>query len=131
MYTVDDLREVIEEHLKLRASEASKADEIVQQGVVDIETSLVARQSVDVVRSYRQSALTIQEAELERALRAIERGENPDAVLRRLARDLTNKLIHAPTTGLRRAAEEGDLTQVSRIAELLGVAQRDEGTTLQ
>jgi glutamyl-tRNA reductase len=131
LYTVDDLREVIEENLKLRASEASKADEIVQQGVVDIETSLVARQSVDVVRSYRQSALTIQEAELERALRAIERGENPDAVLRRLARDLTNKLIHAPTTGLRRAAEEGDLTQVSRIAELLGVAQRDEGTTLQ
>ncbi len=131
LYTVDDLREVIEENLKLRASEASKADEIVHQGVVDIETSLVARQSVDIVRSYRHSALTIQEAELERALRAIERGEDPEKVLRRLARDLTNKLIHAPTTGLRRAAEEGDVNQISRIAELLGVAQRDEGTTLQ
>ena len=29
LYTVDDMREVIEENLRLRASEASKSDEIV------------------------------------------------------------------------------------------------------
>ena len=33
LYTVDDMREVIEENLRLRASEASKADEIVAAGI--------------------------------------------------------------------------------------------------
>ena len=86
------------------------------------------------MRNYRESALAIQRAELERALKLLEKGDAPEEVLRRLARDLTNKLIHAPTTGLRRIASEGDPSSVSRVAALLGLEapdERDENTTLQ
>ncbi len=121
LYTVDDLRDVIEENLKLRRHEASKADEIISGGVSALEEEFRSRRSADVVRSYRESALAIQEVELGKALKSLERGEQPDVVLQRLARDLTNKLIHAPTTGLRQLAREGDDSQVSRARVLLGL----------
>ena len=113
LYSVDDLRDVIEENLRLRASEANKADSIISEGIVAVEDDIRARQSADVVRSFRESALAIQEVELDKALRAVGRGEDAEDILRRLARDLTNKLIHAPTAGLRQVAREGDDGQVS------------------
>lgn len=135
LYTVDDMREVIEENLRLRASEASKADEIVASGVAALKDGLLERQSADVVKTYRDSALALQQAELEKALKMLEKGANPEEVLSRLARDLTNKLIHAPTTGLRQLAKEGGKRDVSRMAAILGLTdfedERDEGATLQ
>ncbi|MBL6695180.1 MAG: glutamyl-tRNA reductase [Luminiphilus sp.] len=138
LYTVDDLRDVIEENLRLRASEASKADGIVLEGVAQLEEDLRGRQSADVVKKYRESALSIQEVELARALKALERGETGVEVVRRLARDLTNKLIHAPTAGLRHLARSGDDGQVDQAKALLGLdvgfddrTMDDEKPTLQ
>lgn len=128
LYTVDDLRDVIEENLRLRASEASKADDIIRQGVVELEEDFRSRRSADMVRSYREAAQAIQEAELAKAQRLLERGEAPEAVLKRLARDLTNKLIHAPTHGLRQLAREGDDGQVSRAKLLLGLDDEQDSS---
>lgn len=135
LYTVDDLREVIEENKRLRASEASKADEIIVKGIVELQAELRSRRSSDIVRNYRESAIAIQESELERALRALEKGDDADDIIRRLARNLTNKLIHAPTTGLRRLARDGDDLQVNKAKILLGLDDDfndiDEQPTLQ
>jgi glutamyl-tRNA reductase len=135
LYTVDDMREVIEENLRLRASEASKADEIVADGIAALKDGLLERQSADVVKTYRDSALALQQAELDKALKMLEKGADPEEVLGRLARDLTNKLIHAPTAGLRQLAKEGGKRDVSRMAAILGLTdfddERDEGATLQ
>jgi glutamyl-tRNA reductase len=134
LYTVDDLREVVQENVKARASEASKADQIVEAGVVEVEVNWLQRASADVVRHYRAAAMSIQAAELERALKALDNGKAPGEVIQRLARDLTNKLIHAPTTGLKQIAKEGDRGNVSRAAELLGVSSTtmpDGTSTLQ
>ncbi len=135
LYTVDDMRGVIEENLRLRASEASKADEIIDSGIAVLKDGLLERQSADVVKTYRDSALALQQAELEKAIRMLEKGALPEEVLSRLARDLTNKLIHAPTAGLRQLAKEGGKRDVSRMAAILGLTdfddERDEGATLQ
>ena len=135
LYTVDDMREVIEENLRLRASEASKADEIVASGIEALKDGLLERQSADVVKTYRDSALALQQAELDKALKMLEKGADPEEVLGRLARDLTNKLIHAPTAGLRQLAKEGGKRDVSKMAAMLGLTdiddERDEGATLQ
>jgi len=135
LYTVDDMREVIEENLRLRASEASRADEIVAAGIEVLRAGLLERQSADVVKIYRDSALALQQVELEKALKMLEKGIEPEEVMARLARDLTNKLIHAPTAGLRQLAKEGGKRDVSRMAAMLGLTdfdeERDEGATLQ
>ena len=134
LYTVDDLRGVVEENVRIRSHEASKADKIVEEGVVEVEASWHLRASSDVVRNYRESAMAIQQAELERALKALESGRPAEEVITRLSRDLTNKLIHAPTAGLKQIAKEGDRVNVSRAAELLGVSSSvpsDGSSTLQ
>ncbi len=134
LYTVDDLRDVVEENVRLRSHEASKADKIVDDGVAEVEASWHLRASSDVVRNYRESAMAIQQAELERALKALDSGKSPEEVITRLSRDLTNKLIHAPTAGLKQIAKEGDRVNVSRAAELLGVSSSipsDGSSTLQ
>ena len=134
LYTVDDLRDVVEENVRLRSHEASKADKIVDDGVAEVEVSWHLRASSDVVRNYRESAMAIQQAELERALKALDSGKSPEEVITRLSRDLTNKLIHAPTAGLKQIAKEGDRVNVSRAAELLGVSSSipsDGSSTLQ
>ena len=134
LYTVDDLRDVVEENVRLRSHEANKADKIVEEGVVEVEATWLQRASADVVRNYRESAMAIQQAELERALKALESGKSPEEVMTRLSRDLTNKLIHAPTAGLKQIAKEGDRVNVSRAAELLGVPASipsDGSSTLQ
>ena len=134
LYTVDDLRDVVEENVRLRSHEANKADKIVEEGVVEVEASWHLRASSDVVRNYRESAMAIQQAELERALKALEGGKPAEEVITRLSRDLTNKLIHAPTAGLKQIAKEGDRVNVSRAAELLGVSSSipsDGSSTLQ
>ncbi|MDA8773005.1 glutamyl-tRNA reductase, partial [Luminiphilus sp.] len=122
-------------NLRLRASEANKADGIINEGVIGVEEDFRGRQSADVVRTFRESALAIQEVELAKAIRSVERGESAEEVIRRLARDLTNKLIHAPTAGLRQIAREGDDGQVTRAKALLGLGENesseDENPTLQ
>src|SRR6056300_1303708 len=40
LYSVDDLRSVVEENMRLRASEASKADEIISDGIAALELEL-------------------------------------------------------------------------------------------
>ena len=134
LYTVDDLRDVVEENVRLRSHEANKADKIIEEGVVEVEATWLQRASADVVRNYRESALAIRQTELERALKALESGKSPEEVMTRLSRDLTNKLIHAPTAGLKQIAKEGDRVNVSRAAELLGVPASipsDGSSTLQ
>ena len=134
LYTVDDLRDVVEENVRLRSHEANKADKIVEEGVIEVEATWLQRASADVVRNYRESAMAIQQTELERALKALESGKSPEEVMTRLSRDLTNKLIHAPTAGLKQIAKEGDRVNVSRAAELLGVPASipsDGSSTLQ
>jgi glutamyl-tRNA reductase len=100
-----------------------------------LREGVLERQSADVVRTYRDSALAMQQIELEKALKMLERGVDPEEVLNRLARDLTNKLIHAPTAGLRQLAKDGGKQDVSKMAAVLGLTdfeeERDEGTTLQ
>mgnify|MGYP003625808927 CR=1 FL=1 len=123
LYSVDDLREIVDENLRSRRQEARKADLIIDEGVrlyMEEVRSLVA---VDSVKEYRQMAEQLREQELQRALRALARGEEPEQVVAQLARGITNKLIHAPTAGLKQASVVGQEERLHRARELLGLGQ--------
>ena len=67
----------------------------------------------------------LREQELQRALRALSRGDDPEQVLAQLARTLTNKLIHAPTAGLKRASVDGRQDLLASARRLLGLEHHD------
>lgn len=121
LYTVDDLRDIIDENKKARLDEAAKADVILNEGVEAFRAAMRVNDVVPVIRAYRQQVDSLREEELQRALRQLQSGADASSVMEMLARNLTNKLIHAPVVGLRKAGEAGDTHTISEFARWLNL----------
>lgn len=126
LYSVDDLREIVDENLRNRQSEAGKADTIIAEGVALCMEEMRSLAAVDTVKEYRMMAERLRDHELQRALRSLSRGEDPREVLNQIARGITNKLIHAPTAGLKRASAKGRQDQLDSARRLLGLPPAGE-----
>jgi glutamyl-tRNA reductase len=107
LYTVDDLKDIIEENLRSRQAAAKQAEEIIDVQVTHFMGWLKSLESVDLIRALRENADEFRNQTVERALRQIQLGRAPEEVIRELARLLANKLTHAPCTHMRRASYEG------------------------
>lgn len=118
LYTVDDLHGVIDENRKSRQQAAEHAEQIIAEGVALYSRELRALSSVATIKAYRQKAELLRDTELEKSLRALEGGADASLVLNQLARNLTNKLIHAPTTILKGASASGRNDVVNLAREL-------------
>jgi len=121
LYTVDDLREIVDQNLRNRSSEARKADVIIDDGVRLYMEEVRSLAAVDTVKEYRTMAERMRDRELQRAQRALARGEDPRKVLAQLSRAITNKLIHAPTAGLKQASVDGRQDLIHSARKLLGL----------
>jgi glutamyl-tRNA reductase len=126
LYTVDDLQAVINENLRSRQSAADKAEEIVEEGVAGWQSQLRALDVVDTIRAFRSSAEEVRDRELARALSALEVGQDPEQVVKSLARNLTNKLMHTPTTRLKEAGEQGLTEHIDLAHHLFGLKKTDD-----
>ncbi|MGV8838026.1 glutamyl-tRNA reductase, partial [Cellvibrio sp.] len=104
LYTVDDLHAVIDENKKSRVAAADQAEEIINEGVELFLRHQRALSAVETVKAYRNKAEQMRDLELQKALRSLHTGVNPEQVLQQFARNLTNKLIHSPTTVLKEAS---------------------------
>lgn len=125
LYTVDDISEVIEDSQKSREQAASEARSIIERGVEEYLRQMRSRNAVATLRAFRGKADGIREQELARAIKALEKGEPPQAVLESMARALTNKLIHSPSVQVKKASAEGrdDLVTLARELFELGSDQ--------
>lgn len=121
LYTIDDLAEIVEENRQSRLVAAGEAETLIATGVENYLRDVRAREATDTVRAYRSLAERISEEELEKHLKRLRNGEDPNEVMVRLARSLTNKLIHTPTRALRDAAAEGRNDVVAHGRRLLGL----------
>lgn len=126
LYTVDDLRDIVDENRRARESEVSKADEIIAEGMALWAAQQRELAAVDTVKAYRAQAEAWRDAEIERALRALQRGDDSEAVLRQLGRGLTNKLLHEPSARMRQLSAEGKLEQLAWARDLLGLPAGDD-----
>lgn len=108
LYTVDDLQAVIEENRQSRQEAAFEAEEIVTAQVDLFMSKLQALGATDVIRAYRGKIEGIKAAALEKSLKQLQGGQDPEVVLQQLAHTLSNKVMHAPTARMREAAEIGN-----------------------
>lgn len=118
LYTVDDLREVIEENQRGREQAAREAETIIEAGASEFMRQLRELDAVDTLTALRNHAHRICEQELEKAQRHLQAGKSADQVMAALARGLTNKLLHQPTVQLRQASAEGQL-EMQRLVQNL------------
>ncbi|GAB3092661.1 glutamyl-tRNA reductase [Aestuariicella hydrocarbonica] len=125
LYSVDDLREVIDEGKRSRQQAAEKAATIVADGVRQYLREQRALDSVATIKAYRQKAESVRDQELSKALKSLESGAAPEQVLSQLARGLTNKLLHGPTTRLKKAGASGDNQLLDLTHELFDLSGED------
>lgn len=102
LYTVDDLREVVDAGLEGRKLAVAEAESIIDTQVSAFMSWLQQRRTVPLIKDLHARGDAMRRAELERAQKMLARGEDPAAVLDALSRALTAKFMHGPTTLLHR-----------------------------
>lgn len=100
LYTVDDLAQVVSEGIGNRQEAAINAELIVQARVEHFMHWLKKRESVPTIKALRDQVDAMRQAELEKALKLIQKGESPEKALELLSSALTNKFLHAPSHAL-------------------------------
>ncbi|MEQ1532948.1 MAG: glutamyl-tRNA reductase [Sideroxydans sp.] len=121
LYTVDDLSDVVRDGLDARQGAVKEAEVIIDSGVSDFVHWMESRGVVPTIRALRDHAERQRRGEMEKALRALAKGDNAEKVLESMSNALTNKFLHGPTQALNQAnAAERDamLETVHRLYRL-------------
>ena len=100
LYTVDDLAQVVNDGMENRQTAAINAEMIVQARVETFMQWLKKRDAVPTIKALRDQAEATRQAEFEKALKLMQKGESPEKVLEALSNALTNKFLHAPSQAL-------------------------------
>ena len=123
LYTVDDLQGIIEQNMATRQEAAGQAEIIIEEERDYFMAWYRSLESVKLIQDYRSHAELLQQQELHLALQALAQGKDSQQVLARLARRLTNKLIHTPTQALNQAGKDGNQDLLTVLAHNLKLGQ--------
>lgn len=121
LYTVDDLKEVIDANMKSRQRAAEIANDIIDEGVAKYEKHRRATHATDVIKQFRGNIDEIRQKELEKSLKLLRGGGDAEKILTQLARNLSNKFMHQPTHSVRQAASEGNHDVAQHLRELFDI----------
>ena len=108
LYTVDDLKQIIEENISSRRDAADEAEKIIALETIRFMHWLRGLNAVPTIRSFRKNVDDLRNAALEQAYRQLAAGENPERIIEILAHNLSNKFAHAPSQALKQADNEGN-----------------------
>ena len=125
LYTVDDLGQIAREGMDQRQNAVAQAEVIIENQVSDFLHWLDNRELVPTIRALRDTAERARRHELERAMRSLARGTDPQQVIDELSRALTNKFMHPPSHALNHAAED-ERDELSALISRLYQIQRPE-----
>lgn len=123
LYNIDDLQAVVNANLGERAQEARHAKRIISEEMEKFQAWLASLEVVPTIRLLREKVEAIRHEELTRAM-----GRLPDltdrerAVVEAMTVTMVNKILNAPTQGLKGMAGEGAADQaidaVTRLFDL-------------
>jgi glutamyl-tRNA reductase len=128
LYSIDDLKAIIQQNLRGREHAAEKAHEMIKQKSQYFMTWLNSLEMVaTTIRAYRRQVENLCHAELAKAVRQLNRGDGPEQVLISFAHTLTNKLLHTPSVQLRQAGHAGRLEILQLAQELFAISEPKSG----
>ena len=94
LYTVDDLGVMIQTGASLRQAAVSQAEAIIEDRVGNFMHWMQGRNAVPIIQDIQQQGERLRQLELERAMKRLMRGDDPQEVLNAMAQGLTNKFLH-------------------------------------
>ena len=127
LYDIDDLQGVAEANLKERQREAELAELIIDREVGNFLRWLKSLEVVPTIVTLRRRLEEIRETELEKAMaRLQDLTPGQQEVVRTLAHSIINKILHHPTTELKRQSVHRDRhLYVNALRRLFGLQDED------
>lgn len=123
LYAVDDLRSVVDENLETRRAAARDAERIIETQTGEFMRWLRCLDSVPTIRNLHDQLEALSNEEIDKATRRLNAGDDPEQVIRNLARALSKKFAHKPVEGLNRD-DTGELNDAAR--RLFGLRDNDD-----
>lgn len=119
LYTVDDLKNVVDENMRNRELAATAALEIINLEVTTFSQWLKTHQSADHIRQLRSHTETIKQQCIEKAMLQFGQDNDAEKAFLTLANALTNKMLHAPTIEMRKAIKSDDQATIQFLKSLM------------
>jgi glutamyl-tRNA reductase len=109
LYDVDDLANVVDDNLRVRASEAQKAETIIIAEVERAKRERATARAVPIIKALREKATAIAQAETEKTLSVLGDvvSDRQRKSVEAMANAIVSKLLHEPMTKLKNAAAAG------------------------
>jgi len=108
LYCVDDLKNIVDDGLQSRREAAEQAEDIIDIQVSHFQTWIRAQDASKTIYQLRQQSEQTRKETLQKALTSLSNGQPAEDVIERLTNDLTNKILHAPSSTLKQAAADGN-----------------------
>ncbi len=121
LYNIDDLQTIVDANLHDRQLAAKQAAAIIATETEHFQHWQNSLDSIPAICAYRQKVELIRDQQLEKAQAALRNGENAEQIIKQLARELTNKLMHGPSVQMRRVSYEGRSDLLEWAKRLLGI----------
>jgi glutamyl-tRNA reductase len=108
LFTVDDLQEIVQANLTQRSLEAEKAEEIISQEIGQFHKWLSQLEVTPTIVALRNRFDEIRRSEVEKTLSGWkDHPADAEKRLEALTMAVMNKLLHAPTTVVKKAGQGG------------------------
>ena len=124
LYTIDDLSQVAHQHVESRHA-AQQAAVMIRQQAQEYMNWLESLSDLNLVKIFRRHVDQTRQQELDKAKQMLLQGEDPEAVLERLAYSLSNKLMHEPTVQMRQASLNGRQDVLETLQDIFDLCPTD------
>lgn len=127
LYDIDDLEGVVASHRQARAQEAAQAELLIEREVASFQRWVQSLEVVPTIVTLRRRLEEIREVELAKALgRLPELSPAEQKVVKAMAQGIINKILHHPTTELKRQSGGWEGSHyVSALRRLFGLRDED------
>jgi len=123
LYTVDDLRGIVQKGQAHRQAAVTHAETIIDSGVQNFVQWMEGRSHVGLIQQIQTRTDTWRHAEIARAQKLLVKGLSMDQVLESLSRGLVNKLMHG-AIGELHSAPPSDRDRVAASLEKMFLSAR-------
>ena len=121
LYTVDDLKDVIQENLQQRQQAAHHAEQIIDTKAGEYMEWIQSQDALSTIKALRHHADNLQFDVLATAKKRIKDGKDIEWVIEEAIRTLSNKLLHNPTKRVNSANADANQELISAAVELFGL----------
>ncbi|MBE8189474.1 MAG: glutamyl-tRNA reductase [Candidatus Thioglobus sp.] len=105
LYTLDDLQQVVDNNIDNRQKEKTLAAEIITTENQKFDTWINTLPNEKVVQNYQKNAYKIKDSAVAAALKKLKNNKNTEEIIKQLADQITNKLLHSPFANIKNASE--------------------------